>query len=72
LRAYFARLRGCSPLAYVQKVRLQHAWMFLTTSDITLDRIAELSGYDSASHLSRHVKRACGKSPGSLRHDKQR
>ena len=29
--------------------------------------IAELTGYDSVSHLSRHVKAATGSAPGALR-----
>ncbi len=67
LRALFARLRGNSPLAHLHAVRLRRATEFLRNSSLTLERIAALCGYDSASHLSRHVKRATGKSPGALR-----
>jgi AraC-like DNA-binding protein len=67
LRAEFARLRGYSPLAYLHSARLRHSLAMLRTSTLTLDAVATVCGYDSASHLSRHVKRATGKSPGALR-----
>ena len=67
LRAYFARLRGHTTLAHLHAVRVRHALALLRTSDLTLDAIAALCGYDSASHLSRHVKRATGRNPGALR-----
>jgi len=67
LRSLFQELRGCSPLQHLQRVRLQNAFALLTTSDLTLEHIAELNGYDSVSHLSRHIRRGYGKSPGALR-----
>jgi AraC-like DNA-binding protein len=67
LRAQFARLRGRSPLAQLHELRLRHALGLLRTSTLTLDVIADLCGYHSASHLSRHVKRRFGVPPGALR-----
>jgi len=67
LRAHFARLRGHTPRAHLQAIRVRHARALLRTSDLPLDAVAALCGYDSASHLSRHVKRTTGKSPGMLR-----
>ena len=67
LRAHFARLRGRTPLAHLHAVRVRHALALLGASDLTLEAIATLCGYDSASHLSRHVKRATGRNPGALR-----
>jgi AraC-like DNA-binding protein len=67
LRAQFVRLRGRSPMAHLQARRVQHALALLRNSSLTLEAVASLCGYDSASHLSRYVKRATGKSPGSLR-----
>jgi AraC-like DNA-binding protein/quercetin dioxygenase-like cupin family protein len=67
LRAYFGRLRGLSPRAYLRSVRLRHAFGYLRNSTLTLQSIAELCGYDSVSHLSRHVKTATGTAPGALR-----
>jgi AraC-like DNA-binding protein len=67
LRAYFGKLRGTSPRAYLRTVRLRYALGYLRNSTLTLHAIAELCGYDSVSHLSRHVKSATGTAPGALR-----
>jgi len=67
LRAQFARRRGRSPRSYLQALRVQRALALIRTSSLTLEEVSGLCGYDSASHLSRHVKRATGRSPGALR-----
>jgi AraC-like DNA-binding protein len=67
LRAQFLYWRGQSPMAYLQAVRARHAIGLLHTSTHTLETIAGMCGYDSASHLSRMVKRVAGKSPGAVR-----
>ena len=67
LRASFARLRGTSPRAALQHVRLRHALGHIRNSTLPLQAIADLTGYDSVSHLSRHIKAATGSSPGALR-----
>lgn len=67
LREQFKRLRGTTPMHRLQELRLQQALWWLRNSNLTLESIASTCGYDSASHLSRHVKRATAKSPGKLR-----
>ncbi|MEV5963151.1 AraC family transcriptional regulator [Kribbella sp. NPDC051952] len=67
LRALFARLRGTSPRAVLQSIKLRHALGYIRNSTLPLQAIAELTGYDSVSHLSRHVKAATGSPPGALR-----
>lgn len=67
LRMQFKRLRGETPLDCLHRIRLEQALHRLRTSDLTLDIIADMCGYDSASHLSRHIKRATGKTPGMFR-----
>ena len=67
LRAQFKRLRGITPMDRLQEIRLQRALSWLRHSNLTLEAIAHTCGYDSASHLSRNVKRATGCSPGTLR-----
>jgi AraC-like DNA-binding protein len=67
LRGHFAQRRGQAPLARLHAIRIEHALILLRTSDHTLEAIAELCGFHSASHLSRYVKRATSKSPGQLR-----
>lgn len=69
LRLQFGRYQGNNPLAYLQALRLQHALQLIGSSSLTLEAVARLSGYDSASHLSRHVKRETGKNPGEFRPD---
>lgn len=67
LRGHFARLRGRSPKAYLLELRLRRAVELIRTSSLSLDEIAHLTGYYSASHLSRHVKQATGRTPGACR-----
>jgi len=67
LYAHFANLRGQTPMAYLQNVRLHHALAFLRHSTLKLESIADRCGYNSASHLTRHVKAATGQTPGRVR-----
>lgn len=67
LRAHFATLRGYSPKAYLQRVRQARALELISGSDLSLAEVAELCGYDSVSHLSRHIKQSTGRTPGSFR-----
>jgi AraC-like DNA-binding protein len=67
LRQQFKVMRGMSPATYLQQTRLRNALASLRGTDHTLERVAAACGYDSASHLSRHVKRMTGRSPGALR-----
>jgi AraC-like DNA-binding protein len=67
LRAAFTRLRSTSPQTALQAVRLRHALAHIRNSTLPLQAIAELTGYNSVSHLSRHVKAATGSPPGGLR-----
>ncbi|GAA1571052.1 MULTISPECIES: helix-turn-helix transcriptional regulator [Kribbella] len=72
LRAAFARLRDTSPQAALQAVRLRHALAHIRNSTLPLQAVAELTGYHSVSHLSRHVKATTGSAPGALRTTKPR
>lgn len=67
LRDYFRTLRGCSPREHLQQVRIGKAIRFLRTSTLKLEAVAELCGYDSASHLTRCVKKSTGLTPGQIR-----
>lgn len=67
LRAHFARLRGHSPINYLQQLRLGRALELIYSSSLNLEEIARLCGYYSASHLGRSVKKATGQSPGNFR-----
>jgi AraC-like DNA-binding protein len=67
LRAYFADCRNVSPRDVLRTARARRALALLRTSDLTLDAIARLTGYDSASHLSRHIRQITGDAPGAVR-----
>ncbi|GAA2759445.1 AraC family transcriptional regulator [Actinopolymorpha rutila] len=67
LREQFARLRGRSPMEHLQELRLQRALSAIRNSDAPLATVAESCGYNSSSHLSRHVRRLTGRTPGSFR-----
>lgn len=70
LRAAFAECRGESPLAVLHRIRAEHAVRLIHAAGVTnasLEAIAYSCGYDSASHLSRHIRRHTGMSPGRLR-----
>jgi AraC-like DNA-binding protein len=67
LRAAFTRLRSTSPQAALQAVRLRHALSHIRNSTLPLQAIADLTGYHSVSHLTRHIKAATGSPPGALR-----
>lgn len=67
LHAYFLRQRSRTPLDFLLRVRLEHAIALIQNSDLPLESVAVRCGYHSASHLGLHVKRATGKTPGSLR-----
>lgn len=67
LRQHFVRVRGDAPMVVLQRLRAQRACELLRTSDLTLEAIARVCGYDSASHLSRQVKKFTGARPGVLR-----
>ena len=70
LRSAFAECRGRSPLAVLHEIRADHAVQMIRAvpaSAASLEAVAYSCGYDSASHLSRHVQRRTGMSPGRLR-----
>jgi transcriptional regulator GlxA family with amidase domain len=62
LARLFAQHALCSPLDYVQRMRVGLARELLTQSDYTVDRIAEISGFSSA-HQFRRVWRRWESTP---------
>lgn len=56
LARLFAQHAGCSPLDYVQRMRVGLARELLTQSDYSVDRVAEMAGFSSA-HQFRRVWR---------------
>lgn len=65
-RAFAARA-GCSPGSYVLKARVARARELLETSTVTVERVAELSGFGSATSLQQNFRRQLGCSPTAYR-----
>lgn len=63
----FAEHAGCSPLDYVQRLRVAVAREMVMNSDLALERVAERSGFSSAHHLRRVWRRWEGVSPAEFR-----
>lgn len=63
----FAEHAGCSPLDYVQRLRVAVAREMVMNSDLALERVAERSGFSSAHHLRRVWRRWEPASPTEFR-----
>ena len=63
---YFCQQTGFTPYQYIKKIRLTHAISQLRSGH-TLQKIAESVGYESASALSKAIKKEYGKSPEKFR-----
>lgn len=57
LARLFAEHANCSPLDYVQRLRVALAREMVMNSDLALERVAERSGFSSAHHLRRVWRR---------------
>jgi transcriptional regulator GlxA family with amidase domain len=63
----FAEHAGCSPLDYVQRLRVALARELLTQSRLNIDRVAEKAGFSSAHHLRRVWRRWESRAPSEQR-----
>ncbi len=63
----FTALIGSSPIEYLTDWRMQIAARWLKDSGMTIERVAERCGYDSAAAFSKAFKRSFGASPGAYR-----
>jgi transcriptional regulator GlxA family with amidase domain len=67
LTRLFAEHAGCSPLDYVQRLRVALAREMVINSDLALERVAERSGFSSAHQLRRVWRRWESVPPASYR-----
>lgn len=67
LSRLFAEHAGCSPLDYVQRMRVALARELLTNSRLDIERVAERSGFSSAHHLRRVWRRWESRVPSANR-----
>lgn len=63
----FVQQLGMTPLAYLQKRRVEAATAALTETEVPAKKIAFDLGFSSASHFTHWLRNAVGKSPRELR-----
>jgi transcriptional regulator GlxA family with amidase domain len=67
LARLFAEHAGCSPLDYVQRIRVALARELLANSSLDVERVAERAGFSSAHQLRRVWRRWEAQSPAAHR-----
>lgn len=68
----FTRFLGSTPIAYLQQVRMEHAFALLCESSLSIAEIARRVGYDDPAYFSRVCTRHFGRSPRQLREANRR
>lgn len=63
----FRRVTEMSPAAYLARIRVQHALLWLESTDWTIAEVATKVGYDDALYFSRVIRKAIGMSPSQFR-----
>lgn len=67
LRRAFQHSFSCSPMGYLQKLRIQKAMLLLASPDLSITEIAYKVGYNDSSYFARVFKRETGESPKVFR-----
>ncbi|MGW1376901.1 GlxA family transcriptional regulator [Streptomyces sp. NPDC002446] len=67
LNRHFRAQTGTTPLQWLLRTRIHRAQQLLETTDLTVDQIAEQSGFGSATTLRHHFALRTGTSPQSYR-----
>lgn len=63
----FKKELGCSPIQYMIHRRIEAAQYYLSTTDMTVDKIAKRVGYESDTSFQNAFKKRVGLSPGQYR-----
>lgn len=63
----FKNATDISPLQYLLKVRIESAINMLQTTNLSIQEIAALVGYQDIAHFNRQFKRISSVSPGDYR-----
>lgn len=71
-RRVFKEQTGLPPWQYHLQSRLAQARRWIASADLTLDEVAERTGFASAYHLSNAFKKAFGESPAAWRNNARR
>ncbi len=71
LERRFRKYLGRSPQAEIRAVRIKRCKQLLVETDLPLDRIARLGGFEHAEYFSVVFKRMAGQTPGAYRREIQ-
>jgi len=63
----FKKATGTTFLSYLRGVRVEHAKKLLTTTPMTMEQVAQTSGFQSQHHLIRSFKKVTDTTPGAYR-----
>ncbi len=64
----FKEATGHTPIAYVQRIRVERAKRLLETSRMSVEEISWAVGYEDPASFRRLFKRLTGLAPGEYRH----
>ena len=67
LSKIFTRIKGESPIRYLTGIRIREAKRLLASTDETIARVGELSGYPDQFYFSRTFRKETGENPTSYR-----
>jgi len=65
----FKKQRGCSPLAYFNRLKIEYACDMLRTTDMHINQICFKLGFEDALYFSRMFSKAMGMSPSKYRNN---
>ena len=63
----FKKETGQNLIEYITRVRMEHACMLLKTSNLTVNNIAEQSGYEDNVYFRKVFRKVIGKTPVEYR-----
>ena len=69
-RTFMRRFRaatGTTPARWLSQQRVEHARRVLESTDVPVDRVAQVSGFGSAANFRVHFQRTVGTAPTSYR-----
>jgi len=65
----FRRCQGVAPAQYIAQIRVREASQLLANSSLSVDQIADTTGFPNRSYFSRVFKRVTGESPVCFRNN---
>ena len=71
LRNIFAKTYQCTPMQYLQNVRIHKACYYLSSTDMTVAEVGEVIGFEDNNYFSRIFRKTVGISPSKYRNEQQ-